>query len=76
MANYTMTNLTTAVAGVSTTTAFRTQSTAVYTVEVSNGTLSIGDINLGSFVTETIPGWLTGRRPVQGQLFPRGVYNK
>jgi hypothetical protein len=76
MANYTMTNLTTAVAGVSTTTAFQIQSTAVYTVEVSNGTLSVGDINLGSFVTETIPGWLTGRRPVQGQLFPRGVYNK
>ena len=27
-------------------------------------------------VTETRPGWLTGRRPHLGQLFPRGIYNK
>ena len=27
-------------------------------------------------VTEAIPGYLTGRRPVTGLLFPRGVYNK
>ena len=27
-------------------------------------------------VNETRPGWLTGRRPHLGQLFPRGVYNK
>lgn len=27
-------------------------------------------------LTETIPGWLTGRRPSIGQQFPRGVYNK
>ena len=25
---------------------------------------------------ETIPGWLTGRRPTTGQLYPRGVFNK
>ena len=24
----------------------------------------------------TQPGWLTGRRPTTGQLYPRGVYNK
>ena len=27
-------------------------------------------------VTETRPGYLTGRRPTQGQQFPRGIYNK
>jgi len=26
--------------------------------------------------TETRPGYLTGRRPTQGQQFPRGIYNK
>ena len=76
MADYTITNLTTAVAGVSTTTVFQIQSTVVYTVEDSNGTLNIANLDLSSFVTETRPGWLTGRRPVQGQVFPRGVYNK
>jgi len=25
---------------------------------------------------ETRPGFLTGRRPSQGQVFPRGIYNK
>ena len=24
----------------------------------------------------TVPGFLTGRRPTTGQLYPRGVYNK
>ena len=76
MADYTIANLTTAVAGVSTTTAFQIQSTDSYTIEHSNGTVNVGDINLGSFVTDTVPGWLTGRRPVSGQVFPRGVYNK
>ena len=32
--------------------------------------------NLNLSFTETRPGWLTGRRPQLGQLFPRGVYNK
>lgn len=43
-------------------------------IEVSNGT--VNNIDLSSQVTETRPGWLTGRRPAQGQVFPRGVYNK
>ena len=29
-----------------------------------------------SLYTETVPGWLTGRRPTTGQLYPRGVFNK
>ena len=36
---------------------------------------SIG-VSTESLYTETIPGWLTGRRPTTGQLYPRGVFNK
>jgi hypothetical protein len=32
--------------------------------------------NLNINFDETRSGWLTGRRPVSGQVFPRGVYNK
>ena len=28
------------------------------------------------FEKGAVPGFLTGRRPGSGQLFPRGVYNK
>ena len=48
-----------------------------FTVNPSNGTvaLSTTGTNLDIF-TSTRPGFLTGRRPVKGQLYPRGVYNK
>ena len=36
---------------------------------------SIG-VSTESQYQETIPGWLTGRRPTTGQLYPRGVFNK
>ena len=36
---------------------------------------SIG-VSTESLYTETGPGWLTGRRPTTGQLYPRGVFNK
>ena len=36
---------------------------------------SIG-VSTASLHTETVPGWLTGRRPTTGQLYPRGVFNK
>jgi hypothetical protein len=75
MADFTFPSLTTAVSGFSTT-AFQPQSTSAYTIEPSNGTVSAGNIDLSSSITDTIPGWLTGRRPTQGQVFPRGVYNK
>jgi len=29
-----------------------------------------------SILSDTQPGFLTGRRPTTGQLYPRGVYNK
>lgn len=77
MADYTFPTTTTAVAGFSSTTAFQVQTTDPYTVEVSNGTVSVGNIDANSFgVTGTVPGWIGGRRPTQGQVFPRGVYNK
>lgn len=41
----------------------------------SEGTVSVG-VATQFGVTEAIPGYLTGRRPVTGLLFPRGVYNK
>ena len=40
-------------------------------VSIKNATASIFGIN-----QSTRSGFLTGRRPVNGQLFPRGVYNK
>ena len=48
-----------------------------FTVNASNGTvpLSTTGTNLDIF-DSTRPGFLTGRRPVKGQLYPRGVYNR
>ena len=48
-----------------------------FTVNPSIGTvaLSTTGTNLDIF-DSTRPGFLTGRRPVKGQLYPRGVYNK
>ena len=76
MADYSIPNLTTAVVGFSKTVSFQVQSTSSYTIEPSNGTVNVGNIDISSQVTETRPGYLTGRRPSQGQIFPRGVYNK
>ncbi len=42
---------------------------------VLSTTGSIG-VSTASLYTETVPGWLTGRRPTTGQLYPRGVFNK
>jgi len=78
MADYTFPTLTTAVVGVTTTTAFQVQSTASYTQTVTNGTVTLGNVSGSNFGTlsDTQSGWLTGRRPLLGQLYPRGVYNK
>ena len=49
-----------------------------FTVNPSNVVVNIenvGGTDLSIFDT-TQPGWLTGRRPTNGQLYPRGVYNK
>jgi len=48
------------------------------TVSPSNVIVSSGDLNASVYgiIDGTIPGYLTGRRPQTGQLYPRGVYNK
>jgi hypothetical protein len=77
MADYTILGLTSAVEGFDDTVAFLPQSqNSENNVTGTNGTISVGNINLSSDITGTEPGWLTGRRPVSGQVFPRGVYNK
>jgi len=53
-----------------------TVSSPTFTVTGTNGTVPAVNIDLSSQVTDTVPGWLTGRRPSSGQVFPRGVYNK
>jgi hypothetical protein len=70
MADFSIPNLTTAVVGFATTAFVGVQTT--FTV---NNTLPTQENRNISF-SETRPGWLTGRRPSQGQVFPRGVYNK
>ncbi len=49
-----------------------------YTVNPSNVVVSIGNANATELGINqsTRPGFLTGRRPTTGQLYPRGVYNK
>ena len=48
------------------------------TVNPSNVVVSIinGNASVFGIISGTIPGFLTGRRPHTGQLYPRGVYNK
>lgn len=49
-----------------------------FTVNPSNVVVNIenvGGTDFGIF-DPTQPGWLTGRRPTTGQLYPRGVFNK
>jgi hypothetical protein len=70
MADFSIPDLTTAVVGFATTAFVGVQTT--FTV---NNTIPTKENRNISF-SETIPGWLTGRRPSQGQVFPRGVYNK
>ena len=49
-----------------------------FTVNPSNVVVNIENESGTAFgiVTETQPGFLTGRRPHTCQLYPRGVYNK
>jgi hypothetical protein len=76
MADYSIPSLTTAVFGFDDAVAFQVQAQNTNDVTGTNGTVSIGNIDLSSQITDTRSGWLTGRRPVSGQVFPRGVYNK
>ncbi len=49
----------------------------LFTVNPSNGTISLSTTGTNFDIFDsTRPGFLTGRRPVKGQLYPRGVYNR
>lgn len=74
MADYTFTSLTTVEIGFEPDILFNYDAVA-YSIEVSNGTISIGNMNMSSS-NSAVPGFFTGRRPRTGQVFPRGVYNK
>jgi hypothetical protein len=76
MADYSIPSLTTAVFGFDDAVAFQVQAQNTNDVTGTNGTISAGNINLSADITGTVPGFLTGRRPVSGQVFPRGIYNK
>jgi hypothetical protein len=73
MNDYTFPTLTTVVDGFNDSVAFQIQSLDPYDISTTNGTVPLGNFN---FEFSAVPGWLTGRRPVSGQIFPRGVYNK
>ena len=77
MADYSIPSLTTAVFGFDDAVSFQVQAqNTIDNVTGTNGTVNYGNIDLSSQITDTRSGWLTGRRPVSGQVFPRGVYNK
>ena len=71
MANYFLTYLTTAQAGVGVTDNVATLS--AFTNEISNGTVAVGSLLNNNYIIRSAD---AGKRPVTGQLFPRGVYNK
>tara|TARA_Y100000816_G_scaffold90321_1_gene62355 strand:- start:1773 stop:2018 length:246 start_codon:yes stop_codon:yes gene_type:complete len=81
MANYAHTTLgitqTTLVDAVDDSKIFQIQALSP-TVNASNLIVSIKNATAAIFGIDksTRHGFLTGRRPVTGQLFPRGVYNK
>jgi len=49
-----------------------------FTTNPSNPTInnSVASPAELSIFNDTLPGWMTGRRPETGQLYPRGVFNK
>ena len=81
MANYAFTTLgiteTTSVDAVNDSKFGQVQAT-LFTVNASNLLVSIVNATASDLGIDqsTKPGFLTGRRPQIGQLFPRGVYNK
>ena len=70
MADFTVPNLASAVVGFATT-AFSSTETS-FTVENTKPVEKNRDVT----VEETRRGWLDGRRPSSGQMYPRGVFNK
>ena len=71
MANYFLTYLTTAQTGIGVTDNVATLS--AFTTATRNGTVPHGTLPNNNYIIRSAD---TGKRPVTGQLFPRGVYNK
>ena len=74
MADFSIPSLTTAVVGIATTIANQIQVTNSNDFTTTNGTLTLGNYTIEK--SSAYSGFLSGRRPSQGQVFPRGVYNK
>jgi hypothetical protein len=76
MANFTFISLQPQVSGNNSAVDYEfTTNAPSYTIPLTNGTVSVGNISLRD-EDRSSPGYLTGRRPIKGQVFPRGVYNK
>jgi hypothetical protein len=74
MNDYTFPTLTTAVEGFDDTLMFLVETLDPYVISTTNGTRNVGNLSALSvgISGNTKSGWLTGRRPTQGQVFPRG----
>ena len=74
MADYTTTQLgitTTTLVSLGSTLALLPQSTVSFTLEVSNGTVSLGNLDLSS--NQQTADYLRAKRPQLGLLYPRRV---
>ena len=60
----------------STATAFVTPTFQSVTKATTGGTPVNHNIPAEDPITSSVRGWLIGRRPASGMLYPRGVYNK
>ena len=79
MANFSFASLTTAVVGIASTEIFQIQSESNFTINPTIDIISVVNLsgmNMDLTATSARPGWLNGRRPNSGQLYPRGVFNK
>ena len=60
----------------STATPFVTPTFQSVTKAITGGTPVNHNISAEDPITPTVRGWLIGRRPSSGMMYPRGVYNK
>ena len=60
----------------STATPFVTPTFQSVTKAITGGTPVIHNITGQDPITTSVRGWLIGRRPASGMMYPRGVYNK
>ena len=60
----------------STATAFVTPTFQSVTKAITGGTPVNYNLTTEDPITPSVRGWLIGRRPSSGMMYPRGVYNK